>query len=224
MLHFVQTYGVWLLAVLIALECSGIPLPGETSLIGWALYAATLHAFDIWLVIVAAVIGAIAGNIIGYLIGRSVGYRIVLRYGSRIGLSESRFKIGHYLFNHYGIAAVMGGRFLPLLRSALPILAGANRMAFWPFLFASVAGGIAWVTLVGLAAFYFGVALVQLSSTAMISVGSAVLLIAVFIILFIRRHEGELLVKAEQEIPGPLPRNNIRGEGTIARLADSDRN
>src|SRR5262249_3391517 len=139
-----------------------VPVPGETTLIAWALYAGTFHTLDIGHFIVAAAIGAIAGNILGYFIGRSVGYRLLVQHGSRIGFSESRFKIGHYLFRHYGIAAVIAGRFLPLLRSALPILAGANRMAFWPFLFASVAGGIAWVTLVGLAACYFGVALIQL--------------------------------------------------------------
>src|SRR5262252_3875789 len=126
MFHFAHTYGVWLLAALLAIECSGIPVPGETTLIAWALYAGTSHTTDIGILIAAAAIGAITGNIAGYLIGRSVGYRLLVQHGSRIGFSESRFKIGHYLFRHYGIAAVFSGRFLPLLRSALPILAGAN--------------------------------------------------------------------------------------------------
>jgi hypothetical protein len=110
----------------------------------------------------------------------------------------------------YGIAAVIAGRFLPLLRSALPILAGANRMAFWPFLFATIVGGIAWVTCVAFAAFYFGVALVHLSATAMIFVGSGVATLMVFTTIYIRRHEAELLIKAEQEIPGPLPKSSFR--------------
>jgi membrane protein DedA with SNARE-associated domain len=224
MLHFAHTYGVWLLAALLAIECSGIPVPGETTLIAWALYAGTFHTLDIGRFIAAAAIGAIVGNIVGYLIGRSVGYRILIQHGSRIGFSESRFKIGHYLFRHYGIAAVITGRFLPLLRSALPILAGANRMAFWPFFFATIAGGIAWVTCVGFAAFYFGVALVHLSTTAMILVGSGVAILAVFTIIYIRRHEAELLIKAEQEIPGPLPKSSFRRTRSTTQFADGGPN
>ena len=224
MLHFAHTYGVWLLATLLAIECSGIPVPGETTLIAWALYAGTFHTLDIGHFIVAAAIGAIAGNILGYFIGRSVGYRLLVQHGSRIGFSESRFKIGHYLFRHYGIAAVIAGRFLPLLRSALPILAGANRMAFWPFLFATIAGGVAWVTCVGFAAFYFGVALVHLSTTAMILVGSGVGILAVITTIYIRRHEADLLIKAEREIPGSLPKSSFRRARTAARFAEGDPN
>jgi membrane protein DedA with SNARE-associated domain len=225
MLHFVHTYGIWLLATLLAIECSGIPVPGETTLIAWAVYAGTVHTVDIGRVIAAAAIGAITGNVAGYLIGRSVGYRVLVQHGSRIGFSESRFKIGHYLFRHYGIAAVTAGRFLPLLRSALPILAGANRMAFWPFLFATIAGGIAWVTCVGFAAFYFGVALVHLSATAMILVGAGVAILVIFTTIYIRRHEAELLIKAEREIPGPLPKSSFRRtRSAAARFADNDPN
>jgi membrane protein DedA with SNARE-associated domain len=224
MLHLAHTYGVWLLATLIALECSGIPVPGETTLIGWALFAGTSQTLDVWRVIAAAIGGAIAGNIVGYLIGRSVGYRILVRYGSRIGLSESRFKIGHYLFRHYGIAAVIAGRFLPLLRSVLPILAGANRMAVWPFLFATIAGGIAWVTIVGLVAFYFGVALIHLSTAAIVLVGVGVAIAMVCSAIFIRRHERELLIKAEKEIPGRLPTSSFRQTNSAAQSADSNPN
>jgi len=224
MLQFAHINGVWLVAALLAIECSGIPVPGETTLIAGALYAGTLHTLDIGRFIAAAAIGAIAGNIVGYLIGRLVGYRILVQYGSRVGFSEGRFKIGHYLFRRYGIAAVIAGRFLPLWRSALPILAGANRMAFWPFIFATIAGGIAWVTCVGIAAFYFGAALVHLSATAMILVGSGVTILAVFITIYIRRHEAELLIKAQQEIPGCLPKSSFRRARSTTRFADGDSN
>src|SRR5215813_14371400 len=94
MLQFAHTHGAWLVAALLAIECSGIPVPGETTLIAWALYAGTLHSLDIGRFIAAAAIGAIAGNIVGYLIGRLVGYRILVQYGSRVGFSEGRFKMG----------------------------------------------------------------------------------------------------------------------------------
>lgn len=224
MLYFAHTYGIWLLSALLAIECSGIPVPGETTLVGWALYAGKFHTLGVGRVIAAAAIGAIGGNIVGYLIGRSVGYHALVQHGSRIGLSESRLKIGHYLFRHYGIAAVVAGRFFPLLRSVLPILAGANRMAFWPFLFATIVGGIVWVTCVGFAGFYFGVALVHLSTIAMILVASSIAVLVVFIAIYIRRHEAELLIKAEQEIPGYLPTSGFRHIHSPARVAHGDPN
>jgi membrane protein DedA with SNARE-associated domain len=201
---FANSYGAWVLAALLTIECSGIPVPGETTLIAWSLYAGTFHPGNIWLFIASAICGAIAGNIVGYLLGRSIGYRVLVRHGYRMGLTEGRVKIGQYLFRHYGIAAVIIGRFLPFFRSALPLLAGANRMAFWPFLLATILGGVAWVTSVGLAAFYFGVALIHLSATAMILAGLGIAIVALLVVFFIRRHEATLMVLAEREFPGPL--------------------
>jgi membrane protein DedA with SNARE-associated domain len=213
MIHFMHAFGAWLVAVLITLECSGIPVPGETTLVAWALYAGTSHTIKMWTFITAAIVGAIAGNFVGYAIGRWAGYRLFVRHGARIGLSEGRLKIGQYLFHHYGTAAIVIGRFLPLFRSALPILAGANRMPFWPFAFATLVGAVAWIGCVGLAAFYFGATVIQLSTSAIVLAIVAGIILVLGAALFLRQHEAELLIKAEQEIPGPLP---LRPMGLMA--------
>ena len=206
MIQLAQTYGIWFVAALITLECSGVPVPGETTLIGSALYAATFHKVSVWMVIAAAIFGAIVGNIIGYSLGRMFGYRMLIRYGSYLRLSEPRLKVGQYLFNHYGIAVVIVGRFVPLLRSMAPLLAGVNRMPLQPFFAATIVSAVVWVMFVGVVAFYFGQEIMRLSTTAMIIVGLLVVVLLATIAVLISRHESQLQIKAEKEIPGLLPR------------------
>jgi len=206
MIDLTQTYGAWLVAALIAIESCGIPVPGETTLIASAIYAGTAHRMSVWTIIAAAIGGAIAGNLIGFAIGRFFGYRLLVRYGSYVRLPESRLKIGEYLFRHYGIAAIVFARFVPLLRSIAPLVAGANRMPLRPFLAATTASSVAWAMLDGLGGYYFGRQLMRLSTTTMIVVGLVAMAVIAGIALFIARHEKQLQVKAEQEFPGALPR------------------
>ncbi len=203
--HLAETYGVWLVAALITVESFGIPVPGETTLIASAIYAGTAH-LSIWLIIAAAIGGAIVGNVIGFALGRFFGYRLLIRYGTYVRLPEERLKIGEYLFRHYGVAVIVVARFVPLLRSLAPLVAGANRMPLPQFLVATVAGAIGWVMLDSLAAFYFGKELIRLSTGGALAIGALALLIVGGIALFISRHEQQLQIKAEREFPGPMPR------------------
>ena len=80
-------------------------VPGETTLIAAALLASKTQALNIWVVIACASAGAIIGDNLGYWIGREFGFRLLLRYGHYIGLSESRTKLGEYLFQRHALDA-----------------------------------------------------------------------------------------------------------------------
>ena len=89
--HLISTYGVFLIAAAIAIECMAIPLvPGEAVMIAAAVYAGTTHQLSIVSVIAAGLVGAVVGNIAGYVLGREFGYRLLVRYGGKVGMSESR--------------------------------------------------------------------------------------------------------------------------------------
>src|SRR5215510_1510889 len=122
MSHLLHVYGAWLVAALIALESAGLPVPGETSLITAGIVAGTTRALSIWAVIAAGAGGAVVGNLIGYGIGRALGFRLLERYGRYVGLTQARLKIGQYLFRRYGIAILVGARFLPIARSVVAAL------------------------------------------------------------------------------------------------------
>jgi len=96
--HLIHEYGLIAVATIVALECLGFPVPGETALLGAAIYAGTKHDLNIGAVIIVAAGAAIIGRMIGYVMGRELGYRLVLQYGKYVGLTEGRIKLAQYLF------------------------------------------------------------------------------------------------------------------------------
>jgi membrane protein DedA with SNARE-associated domain len=199
-----EAYSYLGVALAIALESMGVPVPGETALIAAALYAAKTQALNIWVLIAFASAGAIFGDNFGYWIGREIGFRVLLRYGSYIGLTDSRIKVGQYLFQRHGGKIVFFGRFVALLRSLAALMAGLNQMSWPRFVIFNAAGGILWAACCGLAAFYFGKSIDAFTRP----VGLAVLLVGTVLLLlllwFIRRHEAGLVMKAERAFPGPV--------------------
>jgi membrane protein DedA with SNARE-associated domain len=200
----VQTYSYLGVALAVGLESMGVPVPGETALVAAALYAGKTEALNIWVLILCASAGAILGDNIGYWIGRELGFRLLLRYGSYLGITESRIKLGEYLFQRHGGKIVFFGRFVALLRSLAALMAGLNQMSWPRFVVFNAVGGILWATCYGLAAYYFGKRIETLTRP----VGLVLLVIGIIIFVgavwFIRRHEAELAVKAEHAFPGPV--------------------
>src|SRR5262249_19458257 len=116
MAEVVSIYGIWFVAAFIALESVGIPFPAEAALIAAAFFSARNHGLDIWSLITAAIIAAIVGEIVGFWIGRRFGHQLLARYGTRLGMTEGRIRIGQWLFVRYGGRFVFIARFLPFLR------------------------------------------------------------------------------------------------------------
>lgn len=204
MLHFIATYGVWLVAAFIALETIGLPLPAEAALMAAAVFAGTTNDINILVLIPVAMVGAIVGNIAGFWIGRKFGYRLLTRYGDRIGLTEGRIAIGQYLFVRYGGKLVFVARFLPILRNLAAILAGMNCMPQHRFYFASTAAAVVWVTFHSLTAYFFGEVYTHLASPAAIALTIAAVLVVVGIPALILRYEKRLQAEADRVLAQPL--------------------
>jgi membrane protein DedA with SNARE-associated domain len=198
----ISSYGLWLIAGMIALECVGIPVPGETILVAAAIYAGTTHHLSIAAVIGAAIAGAIVGNVIAFSIGRAYGYRLLRRYGRYIHLDETRIKIGEYLFLRHGGKVVFFARFVPVLRSVAALLAGANRMSWRSFMVANVTGAVVWVGIDCIGAYLLGEELTKLAAPVGIALVAIVVAIIVAGARFIARHEKELAVEAERALSG----------------------
>jgi membrane protein DedA with SNARE-associated domain len=155
MTHLLLTYGLVLLFGVVALESTGVPLPGETGLITAAVLASQGH-YSIVSVIAVAAAGAIFGDNVGYWIGRRGGRALLPRipvigpYILRLLPAAERF------FDKHGPKAVFFGRFVSLLRVTAAWLAGISRMPWWEFLFWNALGGILWATLFGTVSYYVG--------------------------------------------------------------------
>ena len=204
MTNLVAQYGYLAVLVIVGLESTGVPLPGETTLVAAALYAGATHNLNIIGVVIAAAVGAIFGDNLGYLIGHWGGYRLLIRYGRYIRLSEKRIKIARYLFLRYGGEVVFFGRFTAILRAYAAFLAGTTRMPWRRFLFFNAAGGIAWATIYGGGAYLLGRQIERLSGPFEIVFVAAAVIAIVVGALIIRRQEERLAVAAEKAFPGPL--------------------
>jgi len=208
MLHFVEhlihAYGLLTVALIVGLECIGFPLPGETALLGAAIYSGTKHDLNIVAVILTAAAAVIVGRAVGYVLGRVFGYWLLLRYGSYVRMTEARIKLGQYLFLRHGGKIVFIAQFVPVLRTFAGIFAGANMMPWRDFLFANVMGSIIWSLTYGYAAYALGRQFERLEGPVVIFL--AVITVVGFVVggIFVNRHEAQLLAEAERAMPGPL--------------------
>ena len=199
--QFVSNYGYWGVGIVVGLESMGLPLPGETILVLAAIYCATSGDMNIGILIAAAATGAILGDNIGYYIGKQYGYGLLLKHGKKIGVGESRIKVGQYLFKHYGGKVVFFGRFVALLRILAAFLAGVNRMPWPQFMVANAVGGVVWATVFGVGGYLFGQYIFQLHGVLapIIMVGAAAAFFGFG--YFMHRYEKSLVEVAEREIP-----------------------
>src|SRR5690348_10586899 len=202
--NLIHNYGLVAVGAVVGLECVGLPLPGETALLAAAVYAGTKHDLNIIAVIITAGATAIIGRMIGYVIGREYGYWLLLRYGNYIRMTQSRIKLGQYLFLRHGGKIVFVAQFVPVLRTVAGVFAGCNVMPWRNFLITNIAGSALWAVSYGYAAYALGLGITRLQGPLVIVL--AILTIASFIIggIFIHRHEAQLAAEAERAMPGPL--------------------
>ena len=204
MKELVHQYGAWIVFALVFLESIGLPLPGEAILVSAAIFAGTTQELSIALVLFAAIIGAILGSIIGFWIGDRYGYPLLLRYGSYIGLTETRIKIAQYLFRRQGIIVVLIARFVAVMRSVVGFIAGANRMPFTNFMIANSAGAAGWALFYALGAYFLGKGVEEFAKPFAMALAVIAAIVVVSAIIYWRRVERQLADAAERDIPGPL--------------------
>jgi membrane protein DedA with SNARE-associated domain len=210
--HLVHAYGLLVVAGFIGLEALGLPLPGETALIVGSVIAGRTHELNIVAVILVAAGASVVGRAIGYMIGARFGYWLLLRYGPYLRITESRIKLGQYLFLRYGSAIMIIAQFVPFLRAIAGILAGANRMPWHSFLVACTIGACLWALFFGIGAWWFGREFAHLAHSwwllsgpsGWVVFGIAAAIVLGALAVFVARHEAQLAAKAERALPGPL--------------------
>ncbi|MER7251413.1 DedA family protein [Kribbella sp. NPDC000426] len=132
-----------------ALEAStflGLVVPGETAVIIGGVVAHA-GALQLWAVIVAAAIGAIAGDQVGFVVGRRYGPGLLERLPGRLRRPE-RIEQTLALIRRRGAVAVVLGRWTAAFRALVPGIAGMSRMQRIRFTVANVVGGVVWAVLV----------------------------------------------------------------------------
>lgn len=143
--HLVKTFGYLGILTTIFLESGvviGFFLPGDSLLFTAGLLASE-HYLSLLGVMIAAIIGAIIGNNVGYLTGRKAGPTLFTRKDSWL-FSHERVKEAHDFFEKRGGGALILARFIPAVRTFVPIVAGVGKMNYRGFVVFNALGGLLW--------------------------------------------------------------------------------
>lgn len=128
----------------------GFFLPGDTLLLGAGILASQ-GAFNIWVLLLVVIVSAIIGDNVGYSIGRRTGSRMMKKKDGILFRKEHIEKAEKFYEAHGGKTIIMA-RFVPVVRTFAPMVAGMGKMPRRRFMLFNVIGGIAWgggITLLG---------------------------------------------------------------------------
>ena len=143
---------------LMMLESTVVPVPSEF-VVTPAAYHAASGQLDVWLVILAATIGADLGATINYVVALYVGRPVIYRFAnSRWGkmclLNQEKVEKSELYFDDHGIVATLTGRLIPGIRHLISIPAGLARMNYWKFLLYTTIGAGAWHSILAALGWY----------------------------------------------------------------------
>ena len=156
----VQEYGVWVYAILFAIIFSETGfvvtpfLPGDSLLFVAGAIAAS-GAMDVNMLAFTLAVAAIAGNMVNYAIGRWLGKRFFTDRGSK-WLNPRHLDKAHAFYEEHGGKAVIISRFLPIVRTYIPFVAGLGAMEPGRFTMFNIVGAVLWVGSLTYAGFFFG--------------------------------------------------------------------
>ncbi|MCG8708110.1 DedA family protein [Brenneria sp. 4F2] len=160
--ELVAQYGVWVYAILfVILFCeTGLVvtpfLPGDSLLfVAGALAALPSNALDVHLMVVLMCIAAILGDAVNYTIGRLFGEKLFSNPNSKI-FRRSYLDKTHQFYARHGGKTIILARFVPIVRTFAPFVAGMGHMSYRHFAAFNVAGALLWVLLFSYAGYLFG--------------------------------------------------------------------
>ncbi len=186
LLDFVRDYGSWVYAILFTIVFAETGfvvtpfLPGDSLLFAaGALCAAGEMSLAAMLGLL--VFAAFAGNTVNYAVGRFIGPRVFTASDPKTGsapgfrlLNKAYLDRAHAFFEQYGGKAIILGRFVPIVRTFVPFVAGAAQMTTTSFIAYNAVGAVAWVSLCLLAGWFFGNIPIIKNNFSLVTIGIVV--------------------------------------------------
>ncbi|WP_333654645.1 DedA family protein [Dissulfurispira sp.] len=129
-------------------------LPGDSLLFAVGTFAA-IGALDVSVIFVLLTIAAVAGDTVNYWIGNFVGPKVFHKDDVRF-LNKKHLERTHRFYEKYGGKTIIIARFVPIIRTFAPFVAGIGSMAYGRFLSYNIIGGILWIAVCVFAGYFFG--------------------------------------------------------------------
>jgi len=157
--EIISTYGIWtymILFLVIFVETGLVImpfLPGDSLLFAAGTFA-SLGALNVWVLFILLSIAAILGDTVNYWIGHYIGEKAFS--GNIRFLKKEYLDRTHDFYERHGGKTIILARFIPVIRTFAPFVAGVGEMSYGRFLTYNVVGGIMWVGIFVFAGYYFG--------------------------------------------------------------------
>jgi membrane-associated protein len=193
-------YGPWIYALLFAVVFAETGLvatpflPGDSLIFACGALAAA-GVLDPWLTAGLLLVAAVAGDAVNYSIGRAIGPR-VFRAEDRSSawhrlLNREHLVRTHAFFERYGGKAVVLGRFVPIVRTFVPFVAGAVTMTYRKFAFFNITGALLWVGICFGAGYAFGNVPVVKNNFSLVALGIVLVSVLPMAVELLRRRKVE---------------------------------
>lgn len=161
---FLQDYGVWVYVILfliIFVETGLVVmpfLPGDSLLFATGMLAAQFpESLNIWLVMILMFIAAVLGDALNYTIGKDIGMRIInFKIFGKQPVTAEHIDKTHAFYEKYGTKTIVIARFVPIVRTLAPFVAGIGRMDYKTFFSYNVIGGFVWVFGITICGYFLG--------------------------------------------------------------------
>ena len=180
LLDFIGQYGAWVYGLLFAIIFSETGfvvtpfLPGDSLLFATGAIAAQ-GQLNPWLTFVLLATAAFTGNVVNYAVGRGIGPRVFSGTERATGLARymnrDYLERAHQFFERYGGKAIVLGRFVPIVRTFVPFVAGAAYMTWGTFVAFNAVGAVAWVGLCLVAGVLFGNVPIVKNNFSLVTIG-----------------------------------------------------
>jgi len=202
----ISQYGGWtyLILFLIVFCETGLVvtpiLPGDSLLFAAGTFAA-LGSLNVLWVFVLLAIAAIAGDTINYWIGYWIGPKIFHRENVRF-LNKNHLDRTHAFYEKYGGKTIVLARFVPIVRTFAPFVAGIGRMSYSRFITYNVVGGIGWVAICVFSGYYFGNLEIVRKNFSLVILAILIISVLPMVVEYLRqRFAGQSEATEEAKLP-----------------------
>jgi membrane-associated protein len=183
----------------------GFFLPGDSLLfLAGALVASHVIALPFWVLVAGVLLAAVAGDQLGYLVGRHYGPKIFSRPDSRLFRQENAERARAF-FAKRGTIAVILGRFVPVVRTFVPVVAGVGRMRHRTFTVLNLLGAVVWAVGIVTVGFFFGGITFVAAHIELITIVIAGVSVVPAAFEVLRRRRGRLVTAESNAGAGEAP-------------------
>ncbi|KFX54893.1 DedA family protein [Clostridium botulinum] len=165
-------------------------LPGDSLIFAAATFAA-MGALNIYILVILLIFAAILGDTVNYEIGRLFGNKLI----KNNIVKKDHIEKTNKFYEKHGVKTIMFARFIPIVRTIAPFVAGIGKMNYKDFILFNVIGGNLWVMILSICGYFFGNIRFVINNLSIILIGMIIISVLPAVIVFINEKRKNSLIK-----------------------------